>query len=144
MAEEGEFTSLSSIMSTAELGNLSIDELKGLILVDLTWYQYFNAYRFDHAHEILTDEHKNRPIVNNTEVLKLVAIPTGNFIPTPSANQIVFNAHRSLNIFCIRVCKSISKSTYRKLIEQGAEEARSAGLPSWRSRVLIHSDVILK
>ena len=113
------------------------------MLVNLTWYQYFNVCRYDHVHKILTDEHKNLPIVNNTTILKLVA-RTGNFIPTPSANQIVFNVRRSLNLFCIRVYKNISKSIHRKLIEQGAEEARSAGLPSWRPRVFQHSDAVLK
>ena len=113
------------------------------MLVNLTWYQYFNVCRYDHVHKILTDEHKNLPIVNNTTILKLVA-RTGNFIPTPSANQIVFNVRRSLNLFCIRVYKNISKSIYRELIEQGAEEARFAGLSSWRPRVFQHSDVVLK
>ena len=113
------------------------------MLVNLTWYQYFNVCRYDHVHKILTDEHKNLPIVNNTTILKLVA-RTGNFIPTPSANQIVFNVRRSLNLFCIRVYKNISKSIHRKLIEKGAEEARSAGLSSWRPRVFQHSDAMLK
>jgi hypothetical protein len=91
----------------------------------------------------LTDEHKNLSIVNNTTILKLVA-RTGNFIPTPSANQIVFNVRRSLNIFCIRVYKCITKSVYWNLITQGAEEARSAGLTRWRPRVFHHSDAVLK
>ena len=122
---------------------LSVDELKGLILVALNWYQYFNVCRYDQIHKILTDEHKNLAIVNDTTILKLVA-RTGNFIPTPSANQIVFNVRRSLNIFCIRVYKNITKSVYSSLIAQGAEEAHSAGLIRWRSRVFHHSDVMLK
>jgi hypothetical protein len=113
------------------------------MLVNLTWYQYFNVCRYDHAHKILTDEHKNLPIVNDLAILKLVS-RTGNFIPTPSANQIVFNVRRSLNIFCIRVYKLISKSVYRTLIEQGAEEAQAAGLPRWRPKVFHHSDTVLK
>ena len=113
------------------------------MLVNLTWYQYFNVCRYDHVHKILTDEHKNLPIINDLAILKLVS-RTGNFIPTPSANQLVFNVRRSLNIFCIRVYKTITKSIYRKLIERGAEEAQAAGLPHWRPKVFHHSDAVLK
>ena len=113
------------------------------MLVNLTWYQYFNVCRYDHVHKILTDEHKNLPIVNDLAILKLVS-RTGNFIPTPSANQIVFNVRRSMNLVYSRVYKNISKSIHRKLIEKGAEEARSAGLSSWQPRVFQHSDAMLK
>ena len=110
-SEGGTFTVPATLTSVSKWWELSVDELKGLILVNLTWYQYFNVCRYDHVHKILTDEHKNLPIVNNTTILKLVA-RTGNFIPTNSANQIVFNVLRSLNIFCIQVYKNLSKSIY--------------------------------
>ena len=102
---------------------LSTVELCGLILLSLTWYQYFNVCKFNNIHLILTDQHKNLPIVRDVSVLKLVA-RTGNFIPTPSANQLVVNVRRSLNIFCIRVYRCFSKAVYSKLIEQGAKDAR--------------------
>ncbi len=73
---------------------LSVDELNGLILVNLSWYHHFNICRYDQVHKVLKDEHKNLAIVNDTMILKLVA-KTGNFIPTPSANQIVFNVRQS-------------------------------------------------
>ena len=96
----GTLSAPSSLTGVPTWWELSVDELKGFILVALSWYQYFNVCRYDQIHKILTDEHKNLAIVNDTTILKLVA-RTGNFIPTPSANQIVFNVRRSLNIFCI-------------------------------------------
>ena len=113
------------------------------MLVRLTWYQYFNVCRYDQIHKILTAEHKELPVVHNLAVLKLVA-RTGNFIPTPSANQIVFNAQNSLNIFCIRVYKTLSKAVHRDLILKGQEEARLIGIPRWKPMVFNHSDIVLK
>jgi len=74
---------------------------------------------------ILTDDHWNLPIVKNISVLKLIA-RSGNFIPTPAANQLLINVRRSLNIFCIRVYRCFSKNVYSKLIEQAAKEAQDA------------------
>jgi hypothetical protein len=91
----------------------------------------------------LTDEHNNLPVVVNATILELVA-RTVNFTPTHSANQIVFNVRKSMNLVYSRVYKNFSKSIHRKLIEKGAEEARSAGLSSWQPRVFQHSDAMLK
>ncbi len=121
----------------------TVEKLHGLILVNLTCCQYFDVCRYIQVHEILTYEHNNLPIFNNTVILKLVA-RTGNFIPIPVANSMIFNVRRSLNLFCVRMYINISKSIHRKLMEQGAEEARSAGLPNWRSRVFQHSDIMRK
>jgi hypothetical protein len=74
-----------------------------------------------------TAKHNSLAIVNDATILKLVA-RTGNFVPTPSANQIVFHVNPSPNYFCIRLYKSKSQSIYWDLITQEAEEARSAGL----------------
>ena len=121
---------------------LSTVELCGLLLVNLTWYQYFNRCR-SNIHLILTDEHKNLPIVRDPSVLKLVA-RTGKSIPTPPAKQLALNVRRSLNIFCIRVYRCLSKAVHLKLIQQGVETSRAAGLPDWRPCIFHHSDAMLK
>jgi hypothetical protein len=85
--DAGTLTVPSSLTSVPIWWELSVVELKGLILVALNWYQYFNVCRYDQIHKILTDEHKNLAIVNNTTILKLVA-RTGNFYPISESNRL--------------------------------------------------------
>jgi hypothetical protein len=100
------FAPPSTVSGIPKWRELSIGELTGQILINLTWYQYFNVCRYDHVRKILTDDHKNLPIFKDLAILKLVS-RTGNFF---SSNQLVFNVRRLLNIFCIWVYNSISKS----------------------------------
>ena len=87
------FAPPSTVRGIPKWWELSIGELTGQILINLTWYQYFNVCQYNHVHKILTDDHKTLPIVNDLAILKLVS-RTGNFIPTPSANQLVCNVRR--------------------------------------------------
>ena len=103
------------------------------MLIRKTWYVIFNRRRKLKVHLILTEEHKKLQIVQNHAVISLVG-KTGNFIPTPSAQQLIRNLSLSLNIFCVRVYNSFSGFVHRNRIEEQKQAAERAGLPDWRPK----------
>jgi hypothetical protein len=121
--QDNHFAPPSAVSGVPKMVGTSMGKLTGRIDINLTLYQYCNVCWYYHINKFLTDDHKNLQIVNDLAILKLVS-RTCSFIPTPSGNQLVFNVHRLLNIFCIRVYNLISKSIGLILICQGAEEAQ--------------------
>ena len=99
----------------------------------MTWYQFFNRRRNLKIHLILTEEHRRLPIIENRAVLKLVG-KTGNFIPTPPAQQLIRNVALSLNIFCVRVYNQFAGFIYRDRIEESKSAAEEAGVPLWKPK----------
>jgi len=88
---------------------------------------------------VLSDEHKELPITKNQAVLDLVA-KTGNFIPTPSAQQLARNVRLSLNIFTIRVFNQFSGHVHRKLIQDGKDAEAREGIPPWKPKKFGYND----
>jgi hypothetical protein len=101
------------------------------MLIRKTWHQIFNRRRNHKIHFILTEEHKQLPIIKNQAVLNLVA-KTGNFIPTPSTQILIRNIPLSLNIFCVRVYNQFSGFIHRHRIREGTNEAAAVGIHAWK------------
>ena len=101
------------------------------MLIRKTWHQIFNRRRNHKIHFILTEEHKQLPIIKNQAVLNLVA-KTGNFIPTPSTQYLIRNIPLSLNIFCVRVYNQFSGFIHRHRIREGNDEAAAVGIHAWK------------
>jgi len=88
---------------------------------------------------ILSDEHKELPITKNQAVLDLVA-KTGNFIPIPSAQQLVKNVKLSLDIFTVRVFNQFSGYVHRKLIQEGKDAEMREGILPWKPKKFGYSN----
>ena len=71
----------------------------------MTWYQILNQRRSTGTGK--TEEHQQLPIIKNQAVLKLAG-KTGDFIPTPSAQQLIRNLSQLLNLFSVRVYNQFS------------------------------------
>ena len=117
---------------------LSVDDLYGEMLVRMSWYQILNRRRNMKIHLILTEEHQQLPIIKNQAVLKLVG-KTDNFIPTPSAQQLIRNVSQSLNIFSVRVYNQCSGFIHRNRIEESRLAAEAAGIPPWKPKTFNHN-----
>ncbi len=99
----------------------------------MTMRQLMNRRRNRKVHLILSDEHKELPIIKNQAVLNLIA-RTGNFIPTPSGQQLARNVKLSLDVFTIRVYNQFSGHVHRKLIMDGKDAEIKEGIPPWKPK----------
>jgi hypothetical protein len=108
----------------------SVEALTGQMLLRLTWYQYFNNRHTDHIHFRLTEADRALPIVTDPAFLSLVT-RTGNFIPTPSAAQLIVNVNKSLLVLCGRINSALKCHVHRRLIDESSTEATKLGLPDW-------------
>ena len=59
---------------------------------------------------------------------------TGNFIPTPSAQQLNCNLSLLLNIVCVEVYNSFLGFVHCNRIKEQKQAAERAGLPDWRPK----------
>jgi len=100
------------------------------MLIRLSWYQYFNSCHNDFIHLILTEEHKKLSIVTDLTFLSLVS-RTGNFIPTPPANQLIFNVKRSLHVLQGRIHSILSHKVNYTVITNSKAAAAAIGIPNW-------------
>ena len=128
----------SSVRGIPHWWELSVDDLYGEMLVRMSWYQILNRRRNMKIHLILTEEHQQLPIIKNQAVLKLVG-KTDNFIPTPSAQQLIRNVSQSLNIFSVRVYNRFSGFIHRNRIEESRLAAEAAGIPPWKPKTFNHN-----
>ena len=92
----------STVKGIPQWWELSAEELYGEMLLRKTWHSVFNRRRCHKIHFILTEEHKQLPIIENQAGLNLVS-KTGNFIPIPSAQNLIRNIPVSLNILFVRI-----------------------------------------
>ena len=83
---------------------------------------------------MLTEEHKKLPIVTDSTFLSLVS-RTGNFIPTPTASQLIVNVKRSLHVLCGRIHSALSQKVYHQLISSGKTASAAIGIPDWKPKV---------
>ena len=104
------------------------------MLIRLSWHQYFNSCHNDIVHLMLTEEHKKLPIVTDSTFLSLVS-RTGNFIPTPTASQLIVNVKRSLHVLCGRIHSALSQKVYHQLISSGKTASAAIGIPDWKPKV---------
>ena len=105
----------------------------------MTIRQLCNRRRNRKVHMILSDEHKELPITKNQAVLDLVA-KTGNFIPIPSAQQLVRSVKLSLNVFTVRVFNQFSGHVHRKLIQEGKDAEMREGILPWKPKKFGYSN----
>ncbi len=83
---------------------------------------------------MLTDKHKNLPIVTDLTFLSLIS-QTCNFIPTPPARQFISNVNRSLHVLCCRIHSALSQKVHFQLIQSNKTASAAFGLPDWRPKV---------
>ena len=110
---------------------MSVEDLTGQLLIRLTWHQYFNNRHIDGIHLKLTAADSKLPIVADPAFLRLVS-RTGNFIPTPSATQLIVNVKMSLLTLSSRINSILKFHAFKELIESSAAEAQKIGLPDWK------------
>ena len=111
------------------------------MLMRMTIRQLCNRRRNRKIHMILSDKHKELPITKNQAVLDLVAkTGTSNFIPIPSAQQLVRSVKLSLNVFTVRVFNQFSGHVHRKLIQEGKDAEMREGILPWKPKKFGYSN----